>query len=161
MAKRKTRKRTSKDVPAKGRLRAIADQLWSIGVRTDWNWQCAVCGSMPVEAHHVIKRQHETHRYNIRNGIALCTTHHKYGRDVCAHGDPAEWMLWLEDNQPELHRWYVETTKNGEYKRFDGTTNAIYLCDTIRRLKQYVPDDYVRIVGVKFSQWLENRNEVD
>ena len=156
------KKKTTSAVPKKPRLKAIADQLWSFAVRSDWNWKCAVCGNGPVEAHHVIKRQHQTTRFTTRNGIALCSLHHKWGRDICAHGDPAKWVLWLEEHQPELHRWYIETTKNGEYKRFDGTTNAVYFCDTIRRLKQYVPDDdYVRIVGVKFSQWLENRNEVD
>lgn len=154
--KGKPRKRTSKDVPAKGRLRDIADRLWSFAVRSDWNWKCAVCGHGKVEAHHVICRQHARTRYMLRNGLSLCSTHHQFDADVSPHQNAAGFLLWLSDTYPELHQWYTETVERNQHKVFMVTTNATYYCDVIRNLKQYVSDeDYERIVGIKFSRWLE------
>ena len=91
MGKRR-RKRTSKNVPAKGRLKEIAAQLWSLAVRADWANKCAVCGYGKTEAHHLIPRQHEATRYNIRNGIALCASHHQFDKDVSPHQNAAGWL---------------------------------------------------------------------
>ena len=148
------RKRTNSKVPAKGRLRELADQLWSLAIRDDWAGKCAVCGSRKCEAHHLIPRQKQATRYDLRNGIALCAMHHQFDADISPHQNAAGWLEWLADQCPFRHRWYTE------YKRkpFTGTTNAIYYCDVIRRLKQYVDeDDYTRIVGQKFGAWLEEQ----
>jgi hypothetical protein len=73
------------------------------------------------------------------------------------HQNAAGWLLWLDEHHQPSHRWYTETVSNGEHRRFDGTTNAQYFCEVIRSLEQYVDeDDYQRIVGVRFSQWLES-----
>ena len=40
------RKRTNKNVPAKGRLRDFADDLWKLAVRDDWGYKCAACGNV-------------------------------------------------------------------------------------------------------------------
>lgn len=154
MAKR--RKRTNKNVPAKGRLRDMADELWALAVYADWNHKCAVCGHGKLNAHHCIPRGHEATRYSLRNGIALCPPHHQFNNDLSPHVNAAGWMLWLAEHQPSLHRWYVETTDSGEYRAFKGTTTSLYFRNVIRELKQYVdPEKYTEIVGVKFSGWLE------
>ena len=154
--KRKQRKRTSKDVPAKGRLRDMADQLWSLAVRGDWNWKCAVCGARKCEAHHLIPRQHERTRRQLINGICLCATHHQFDPNISPHQNAAGWLIWLEEHYSEKYWWYFKTVEFSEYRHFLGTTNADYYCQEIRRLKPYVSDeDYVRVVGVKFAKWLE------
>lgn len=154
MAKR--RKRVSRNIPAKGRLRDMADRLWSHAVRADWLGRCAVCGYVETDAHHLIPRQWEATRYDLQNGVALCANHHKFDPDVAPHQTPHGWTAWLRDHQNMRHSWVVLTLADGTHRSFDGTKNAAYYCDHIRRLKQYVDDDvYVKIVGVKFSQWLE------
>ena len=147
------RKRTSKDVPAKGRLREMADALWSYAVREDWAWKCAVCGSATVEAHHLVPRQHEATRYLLRNGIALCARCHQFDPDVSPHQNAAGWLSWLVINHKELYGWYREN----ERPEFSGTKNPAYYCEQIKRLREYVPaEEFERICGVKFSRWLEN-----
>jgi len=157
--KRKNRKRTNSNVPAKGTLRDMADRLWSLAVRNDWNWKCAVCGcggSGKLEAHHLLPRQHENYRYDLRNGICLCSRHHQFHPDTSPHQNAAGWVQWLAEYQPNIHRWYIETNSGVRFRQFKGIKNAAYYCDVIRSLRQYVDDeDYVRIVGVKFSRWLE------
>ena len=151
----KRRKRTNANVPAKGVIRGKADRLWSLAVRNDWAGKCAVCGARKCVAHHLIPRQHESTRYDLRNGIALCASHHIFDNDTAPHKNAAGWLLWLSEHHEELHRWYTETVADGEYRRFDGTTTAQYFCEVIRSLEEYVDEeDYTRIVGVKFSRWL-------
>jgi len=153
---KKRRKSTNANVPAKGRLRDMADQLWSIAVRSDWNWKCAVCGGTPCEAHHLVPRQHEATRYDLRNGIALCSTHHQFDADLSPHQNAAGWMLWLSDNHALRCQWYNDTILYGEHRTFSGTKTANYYCDMIRCFQEYVePDVWQKIVGVKFSKWLK------
>lgn len=153
MTKRKRRKRTNLKVPAKGRLRDMADQLWSVAVRADWAGKCAVCGKLNCESHHLIPRQHEETRYMLENGIALCPTHHQWDKDISPHQNAAGWVDWLELTYPEIGEWYFDHLR----PRFDGVTNAAYYCEVICRLREYVePEDFERIVGIRFSQHLES-----
>jgi len=140
----------------------MADKLYSLAVRYDWGNKCAVCGAGKCEAHHLIPRQHQKTRYDLRNGIALCPVHHKFDADISPHQNSAGWMLWLWDYRREVHDWYLEKVRDHQHRKFEGTTNAQYYCDVIRSLKQYVEEeDYERIVGVKFSQWLETSVDTD
>ena len=157
MAKR--RKRTNSNVPAKGRLRDIADRLWSLAVKEDWANRCAMCGHRgDLNSHHLIPRQHAATRYDLHNGICLCRRCHQFCPDVSPHQNAAGFLVRLEWSYPATAKWYLETTESQEYKRFDGTTNAAYYCDQIRRLREYVePEDFERIVGQRFSAWLEEQ----
>lgn len=152
----KRRKRTNSNMPAKGRLREMADALWSLAVRNDWNHKCAVCGSPRVEAHHIIPRQWYATRYELRNGIALCASHHQFDADISPHQNAAGWCQWLGYHHTDLHDWYTFTVMDGKHKQFEGTKNAQYYCDVIRSLREYVEeDDYVRIIGVRFNEYLD------
>lgn len=155
------RKRTSRKVPAKGRLRDMADQLWSLAVKNDWAGKCAVCGKRKCEAHHLIPRQHQATRYALRNGIALCAHCHQFDRDISPHQNAAGWVLWLHAHHKPLYEWYLETaaTRN---QTTGLITNADYYIEHIRRLSLYVePEDYERIVGVRFASYLESSEEDD
>lgn len=157
MKRKKPRRRTSLAVPAKGRLKEMADRLWSLAVRADWNNRCAICSSSKVDAHHLVPRQHEQTRYDLNNGIALCSAHHQWDKDLSPHMNAAGWLCWLKDHVPARYEWFVENRR----PVFTGQKNASYYCSVIRRLKQYVdPSEYESIVGVKFSAWLEEQ-EVD
>lgn len=149
----KRRKRTNSKVPAEGRLRDMADRLWSLAVRSDWNWRCAVCRSGKCEAHHLVPRQHQATRYELRNGIALCTHCHQFDKDLSPHQNAAGFIFWLESHHADLAEWYFDNRR----PRFDETLNAAYYCEQIQRLRQYVePEDFVRVVGVKFAAYLED-----
>ena len=151
MAKR--RKRTSKQVPAKGRLRDMADRLWSLAIRDDWGNKCAVCDRGKCEAHHLIPRQHEITRYDLQNGIALCSHHHQFDADCGPHLNAAGWLLWLSKNHPTRHAWYTSMTANGEYSSFTGTKNPAHYIEIIQRLKEYVEESELeRVCGTRFSQ---------
>ena len=154
----KRRKRTNERVPAKGRLREIADKLWSLAVRDDWVHKCATCGRITddyrIEAHHIIPRQHQATRYELRNGIALCSQCHKFDPEISPHQNAAGWMEWLGIHHEELHEWVTGDPR----PKFDGIVSPWYYCDVIRGLKQYFDDEtYTKIVGVKFSQYLEEQ----
>jgi len=154
--KRKRRKRTSANVPAKGRLRDIADRLWALAVREDWLCRCAVCGRRKTESHHMVPRQHYATRYLLENGIALCSTHHQFDPNISPHQNAAGWMAWMKEHHPFRAQWYLENC----CPQFDGITNAAYYIEQIQRLREYVdPDDFVRIVGVRFAAYLDELRE--
>ena len=145
------RKRTNKNVPAKGRLRDMADQLWSLAVRHDWYNRCAICQAVPVEAHHLIPRQHEGTRYNTRNGIALCSRCHQFDPDVSPHQNAMGFSSWLHRTDRGLWRW----VRDNQRPRFDGVKNAAYYCDVIWELRRHLSDEeWRKVVGVKFSAYL-------
>jgi len=150
----KRRKRVSRSIPAKGRLREIADKLWAAAVRDDWAGKCAVCGRTEgqLESHHIIPRGHEQTRYNLANGILLCRQHHMWDANMAPHENAAGWMDWLQDNHPQLHKWYVEDPR----PTFDGIVNWMYLGDVITEFQEYVDEEeYTKVVGIRFSRWLQ------
>jgi hypothetical protein len=150
----KIRKRTNANVPAKGRLKEFADRLWSLAVRSDWNHHCAVCGSTKSEAHHMVPRQHEATRYDLRNGIALCAACHQFDKNISPHQNAAGFWNWLQTTYPNFAEWYMDNRR----PVFTGKKNADYYIGIIRRLQQYVePEEFVSIVGVRFAAWLEEQ----
>ncbi len=152
------RKRTNKNVPAKGRLRDMCDSLWSLAVRADWANKCAACGAVKCEAHHLVPRQHEATRYNLRNGIALCAMHHQFDKDISPHQNAAGWMTWLQCKHPKVATWYSDNRR----PTFNGTKNPLYYCDTILSLREYVDHaTFVSIVGMKFSRYLVEEHSID
>jgi hypothetical protein len=149
--RRKPRKRTNKEIPAKGRLRDMADRLWSLAVRADWGGRCAVCGFGKCEAHHLVPRHNQATRYDLGNGIALCPKHHKFDKDVSPHQNAAGWLQWLRQHHPAFAKAYEQDPK----PRFDGITTALYYCDVIQDLRQYVDEgDFERVVGIRFAKYL-------
>jgi hypothetical protein len=152
----KIRKRTSVSVPAKGRLRDFADRLWSRAVRDDWANHCAVCGSTNVEAHHLVPRQHEQTRYDLKNGVALCAACHQFDKNISPHQNSAGWISFLIDNHHDRFDWFMDNRR----PIFTGKKNADYYIATIRRLQPYVePEEFTSIVGVRFAAWLEETRE--
>ena len=153
----KQRKRTNLNVPAKGRLRDMADQLWSLAVKEDWDHKCVACGHRgTLNSHHLIPRQFFSTRYDLQNGICMCGRCHQFCPNISPHQNAAGFLEWLDENWHAQFEWLKHMQYTKVYRTFNGTKNATYYCDTIRELKQYVDaDDYTRIVGVKFSAWLE------
>jgi len=153
---RKRRKRTNVNVPAKGRLKDMADQVWSLAVKNDWDHQCAVCGHRgDLNSHHLIPRGKTATRYMLANGICLCRRCHQFCPDVSPHQNAAGFILWLEEHHPDIAEQTFQECES--CVAFSGTTNALFYCDILRELREYIePDDFRRIVGAKFSDYLDD-----
>jgi hypothetical protein len=55
--------------------------LWRHAVLAEHNCRCFMCG-MPyidiLECHHIVRRANRVLRWDWRNGVPLCSTHHKW-----------------------------------------------------------------------------------
>jgi hypothetical protein len=71
------------------------DNLWSKVVRS--KGECELCGRKPPEvvlhAHHIFSRRWYSTRWDIKNGICLCTGDHLFK----AHKDVQEFSDWVQD----------------------------------------------------------------
>ena len=52
------------------------DILWSQAVKAKDHYRCVLCKGPGHESHHLIKRGHKSLRWDIINGVTLCTAHH-------------------------------------------------------------------------------------
>lgn len=85
----------------KTQLAKKLDNAWSIAVKTKADWKCEVCGSEKcLNSHHIVGRRNRTIRWDLRNGVCLCVSHHKFGIES-AHEDPLWFREWLEENRWE------------------------------------------------------------
>lgn len=131
----------------------MADRLWSLAIRKEWQDRCAVCGAGKVEAHHLVPRQHEETRYDRRNGIALCAHCHQFDPNLSPHQNAAGWLGWLQNHHWDMWSWYVLN----RHPNFTGVKNAAHYCDHIKRLRPFVtPGTFVKVVGVRFAEHLKN-----
>jgi hypothetical protein len=132
--------------------RKMCDRLWSRAVRHDWADRCAVCGKQATDAHHMIPRTNYTTRFELMNGIALCTHCHIWHPKLSPHQNGMAFKEWLKEHHPARIEWFHEH----EHIKSSGTKTASFYCAILRDLKQYVePEEFESIVGVKFSAWLE------
>ena len=88
-------------------LQKKADKLFStIGKEKA---KCEVCESLPaserfnyslLNPHHIVGRKNKTLRWNLRNRVWLCPSHHTLGRES-AHNDPVWFLRWLMKNRSD------------------------------------------------------------
>ena len=91
--------RENKSLPKK------ADDLWSKVVRKVW--ACAVCWKKEnLNAHHIFTRHNKSTRWDLDNGICLCSWCHVFSDTFSAHKTPTEFTYWLEK---QYSREYLET----------------------------------------------------
>ena len=148
MAKR----RKQKHVPEKKRLKVICHDLWRHAIYNDWDHRCAVCGNQKVDAHHLVPCSFEATRYNLNNGIALCSHHHIFDDKLAPHKNAGAWLEWLQTNHPHRYGWWMENL----HPKFNGTTDIDYYCGVVRGFRAYFePMEFEAIVGIRFNQWLE------
>jgi len=78
------------------------DKLWSQKIR-ERDEVCQVCGnSQYLNAHHVIGRRNRNIRWDLDNGITLCSGCHTF-KTESAHQDPAWFMEWFIKKYPERY----------------------------------------------------------
>lgn len=108
MKKRKTKVRRKKLEPL-ARIRRRLMRLWTKRVYEDWGGRCAVCGSESLpNAHHLENRNTcRALRYDPMNGVLLCPSHHKWGKDS-AHKGGIWFADWLLKNHPDRFGYVLE-----------------------------------------------------
>jgi hypothetical protein len=75
------------------------DKLWSKKIKMIFNNKCWVCGSDKfLNSHHIISRNAKELRWDIENGICLCSKHHRYSFDISAHQNSFIFYLLLDSN---------------------------------------------------------------
>ena len=91
-------KREEKSLPKK------ADDLWSKVVRKVGS--CEVCGKREnLNAHHIFTRHNKSTRWDLDNGICLCSGCHVFSDKFSAHKTPTDFTYWLEK---QYSREYLE-----------------------------------------------------
>lgn len=127
--RKKSKLQTRRDNPRSTYWKRKADALWGKVIHAIYQG-CAVndadCSGKP-EAHHLISRSVGSTRHDLRNGIVLCTLHHKYSKSCSPHMGPVGFCAWLQFNENAkwrfvmAHRW---STEKPNYKEA-----YEYLCD--------------------------------
>jgi hypothetical protein len=122
MSKKKTAKRRKLEPLARIRRRLM--RLWTAKVADEWGHKCAVCGSENLpNAHHLENRNTcRALRYDPMNGILLCPSHHKWGRDS-AHKGGIWFADWLLKNHPDRFA-YVLANRDKDVNLNDRTVLA-------------------------------------
>lgn len=113
MSEKKTRKKKAKKVKrvkleSKARIRRRLMKLWTMAVHAQFGEKCAVCGSdYKPNAHHIESRiMFKGLRYDPMNGVLLCPTHHKFGKDS-AHMAGCWFANWLKEHLPERYAYVI------------------------------------------------------
>jgi len=80
-------------------IKKKADKLWSEIIRA--KGKCEVCGETRyLNPHHVVGRRNHAVRFDLRNGVCLCSGCHTF-RTRSAHQDPLWFMKWFEGKRKE------------------------------------------------------------
>lgn len=101
-----------KKLEPKPRIRRRLMRLWSEAVAIMGGHKCAICGKtkedgVRLEAHHLEPRQIcQSLRYDPRNGILLCTSHHKFGKES-AHKGMLWFVTWLQTNRKDQYEYVM------------------------------------------------------
>ena len=93
--------------------------LWSQAVRSRTGYTCEVCGlkrgdmvdgkAIKLDAHHILSKliKNSPLKYDIRNGVCLCSAHHKFGWDSF-HKNPLRTIRWLQTNRPLDYQYILD-----------------------------------------------------
>jgi len=100
------------------KARERADAAWSLLAKHEQGWCCQVCGKLTgLETHHYQpKGTFPKLRYDRRNAVVLCASHHRYDNPLSAHHDPA-FHDWFKASRPADHAYLSEFKPNDSIKR--------------------------------------------
>lgn len=106
--KKKVKKAKKVKLEPKARIRRRLMKLWTMVVHAQFGEKCAVCGSTyKPNAHHIESRiMFKGLRYDPMNGVLLCPTHHKFGKDS-AHMAGCWFANWLKENLPDRYAYVI------------------------------------------------------
>ena len=93
------------------------DREWAKKIKEKYGNRCIVCAETKyINAHHIIPRQKKEFRHDLRNGIALCPSHHRFSFTFSAHQNPYIFYSWLAKHRTliinEVNEMLNEKWKN-------------------------------------------------
>lgn len=65
-----------------------------------------------INAHHIIVREIKELRFDVMNGISLCSTHHEFSREISPHSNAFPFFIWLMRNRPEQFEYLKDKQKD-------------------------------------------------
>lgn len=124
----KSKLQKKKDNPRSTYWKSKADKLWGELIHLDGS--CAVCGSSEkkLEAHHLISRAVVNTRHDPRNGILLCSWHHKYCPQISPHAGPIGFSRWLEENNPEQYEFVLKNRNKIDKPDYKEAYHTLTVC---------------------------------
>lgn len=79
------------------------DKLWRDAIK-ERDTCCQICGKVEyLNAHHVIGRRNLNLRWDLNNGITLCSGCHTF-KTQSAHQDPLWFMEWFQETYPDRYQ---------------------------------------------------------
>lgn len=80
----------------------ICDELWSKLVKARAWFRCEYCGKTNyLNSHHIFTRNNYSTRFDLDNGICLCSWHHTMSKSFSAHRTPLEFAEWIIEKRGE------------------------------------------------------------
>ena len=119
MIKKKSALQKKKENPNSTYWKKKADIEWG---RIIHEANCCLVGgncSGNFEAHHLISRGNTLTRHDPKNGVLLCSLHHKWSKDCSPHMAPIQFTEFLRANCPEKIEYVMENrykTGKPDYK---------------------------------------------
>lgn len=94
-------------------INKMLDDAWSLTVKEVANFRCEVCGKRsPLNSHHIIGRRNFALRWELKNGVCLCVSCHKFGNQS-AHSNPLWFDKWLRENRKEDYEFLQNPVNSG------------------------------------------------
>lgn len=92
----KRRSKRVKKQSSPGKLREIKDKQWSLEVKQRDDFKCVHCGKEEyLNSHHIFTRNNYAVRWDLDNGITLCSGCHTMSSKFSAHKTPLEFYDFL------------------------------------------------------------------
>lgn len=88
------------------------------------------------EAHHLISRSSLSTRHDPRNGICLCSLHHRFSIQRGAHGSAVGFSEFLRRVFPVLHDWVGTHKWNIQYAKPDYASRCNLLSTMIEIVRK-------------------------
>ena len=93
----KKKMKREKKKTSKSYLNKQKDTEWSKAVKERDGFKCQYCGKTEyLNAHHIFSRSNFTVRWDLDNGITLCSGCHTMSSIFSAHKTPAEFIEWVK-----------------------------------------------------------------
>lgn len=94
------KRKTLKKKQSKSYLNKKKDEQWSKAVKERDNHTCQYCGKKEyLNSHHIFSRSNFTTRWDLDNGITLCSGCHTFSSKFSAHKTPAEFIEWVKEKK--------------------------------------------------------------
>lgn len=159
MATKKKKKKKLTKIPVINRR---LFKLWSEAVREIAGHKCEYCGinkgdpnksgnPTKIDAHHLMNRDVKDCplKFDIRNGIALCPSCHKFCPNDAFHTNPIRTVAWLKENQKEK---YDFVTQNYDLKINLSNRTILAIIEESLRNKQPLDLDLLTKIDEKYHK---------